>query len=87
VLEWDFLKENKLSLQGDFDRGFSSYYLTGSHGRTKLCLSSPPKGDSVSGVTEASDVPVSGIPETCTGDDSTVLIQSRMKADITVVLD
>ena len=35
VLGWDFLKQNKLSLQGNFDSGISSYYLTGLTGGLK----------------------------------------------------
>lgn len=88
VLGWDFLIENRLSLKGNFDKGCSSYFLTGLHGRTNVSFYSLPKGGTVSGVTEASSVPfqTTEIPETCEG-DSTVLIQSRMKADIAVVLD
>ena len=87
VLGWDFLQHNRLSLKGDFASGDSSYYLTGSHGRTKVSLSSLPRGDSVSGVTEASGVPAGESPETCAEDNSTLLVRSRMKADIAVVLD
>ena len=46
-----------------------------------------PKGEPVSGVTEARNVHTGGQSETCEGDDSTVLIQSRMQVDIAVVLD
>lgn len=87
VLGWDFLKQHKLSLKGNFANGCSSYYLAGSHGRTEVKLYSLPKGESVSGVTEASGVHAGETSEACEGDNSTVLIQSRMKADIAVVLD
>ena len=87
VLGWDFLKQHRLSLKGHFANGYSSYYLTGSHGRTEVNLSSLPKGESVSGMTEASGVHDGETAEACEGDNSTVLIQSRMKADVAVVLD
>ena len=87
VLGWDFLQQNKLSLNGDLTSWNSPYYLTGSHGRTKVILSSLPRGDLVTGVTEVSGVPAEGSPETRAEDNSTLLVQSSMKADIPVVLD
>ena len=70
-----------------FANSCSSYYLTGSHARTEVNLSSLPKSESVSGMIKASGVHAGGTPEAYEGDNSTVLIQSGMKADITVVLD
>ena len=64
-----------------------SCYLTGSHARTEVNLSSLPKGKSVSGVIKASGVHAGGTPEACEGNNSAVLIQSSMKANIAVVLD